>query len=220
MSPDEVIERLKQKGVEISRRTLLRYEEAGLISEPQRGGLGRGRGRTTDYPNDVVAEVLTVFYLKNKYSQAEIAEGRKKALELVNDFYIKIVPDFINLLSEEQIIDTVAVFFDIEKHSFDWLMTKTKIENEIELTENIIIEYVGYYGETRPDKPKRILKCSQVRHVKMPILYYSLLGPEGPHSKEGLIAFAEGYTSLIFIYTPPFFEAIIQTKNNILTPVK
>ncbi|SDF87323.1 hypothetical protein [Sporolituus thermophilus] len=213
MSPDEVIERLKQKGVEISRRTLLRYEEAGLISEPKRGGLGRGRGRTTDYPNDVVAEVLTVSHLKGKYSQSQIAEGRKKAIELVNNFYVKILPDS---LTDERILDALIVFEEIEEIPFNWLMTKTKIENEIDLAVKIIIEYRGYCKETIPDKP-RILRCDR----PLPPFYLPLFDDKVVFLRQGAIAFEEMCTHLLFMYTPPLLKQYyIRKITKRLTPVK
>lgn len=53
MSPNEVIDQLSKIGIDISRATLLRYENQELIPKPSRGGGGAG-GRWTDYPDDTV----------------------------------------------------------------------------------------------------------------------------------------------------------------------
>lgn len=63
MTPDEVIEKLKRIGVEISRPTLTRYEKQKLIPEPKRGALGRGGGRWTDYPVETVSQAYAAWSL-------------------------------------------------------------------------------------------------------------------------------------------------------------
>ena len=68
MTPDEVIEQLKKIGVEMSRPSLTRYEKQGLIPKPERGALGRGRGRWTNYPPETVAEAYAAWgLLHGKY---------------------------------------------------------------------------------------------------------------------------------------------------------
>nr|WP_169717974.1 hypothetical protein [Sporomusa silvacetica] len=49
--------------VNITRRTLLRYEKGKLIPEPLRGGLGQGRGRVTNYPNETAEEAYAAYML-------------------------------------------------------------------------------------------------------------------------------------------------------------
>lgn len=61
MTPNEVIEILKEHGINISRRTLLNYENWGLIPQSKRGGLGQGKGRTTDYPDITPAEAYASY---------------------------------------------------------------------------------------------------------------------------------------------------------------
>lgn len=62
LTPDEVCEALTSIGANVSRRTLLNYEEDGLIPVPQRGGGGRG-GRYTDYPSETVEEAFAAWSL-------------------------------------------------------------------------------------------------------------------------------------------------------------
>lgn len=78
MTPDEVIEQLKKIGIEISRPTLTRYEKQGLIPNPKRGGLGRGGGRWTDYPDNTIEEA---------YASWQLMHGEYGTNEVNNDFF-------------------------------------------------------------------------------------------------------------------------------------
>lgn len=82
MTPDEVIAELKKLGIKISRSTLLNYEKQGLIPGPKRGGAGKGKGRTTDYPDETPAEFYASHVLKTRDGAriVFIAKCRKKAL--------------------------------------------------------------------------------------------------------------------------------------------
>lgn len=72
MSPDEVLTSLEAKyGITISRRTLLRYEFLELIPMPIRGGLGRGKGRTTEYPLETVEKVRDSYLTLNGHLTGE-----------------------------------------------------------------------------------------------------------------------------------------------------
>lgn len=67
MSPTEVCEAVEKKyGIKISRHTLLRYQKAGLVSEPERGGFGMGKGRWTDYPPEAVEMAAIAFNLVHR----------------------------------------------------------------------------------------------------------------------------------------------------------
>lgn len=67
MTPDEVCEALSIIGADVSRRTLLHYEEAGLIPTPERGGGGR-KGRFTDYPEWTVEEAFVAWrFIHGRY---------------------------------------------------------------------------------------------------------------------------------------------------------
>lgn len=67
MTPDEVCDALVKIGANVSRRTLLHYEEAGLIPKPTRGGGGRN-GRFTDYPEWTAEEAFAAWsFIHGKY---------------------------------------------------------------------------------------------------------------------------------------------------------
>lgn len=94
MNPDQVIEGLKLKGVNITRRTLLRYETAKLIPEPVRGGKGRGRGRVTEYPVDTVERAHLVYRLLHGEPRYSV-----KALTLLRDKLLKTKDDLDRIVS-------------------------------------------------------------------------------------------------------------------------
>ena len=79
MNPDQVIEKLKEHGLDITVRTLQRWVKDGLLPEPKRGTHGRGTGSWADYPDETIPEALTVSILKDVYrlKHSEIAEARK-----------------------------------------------------------------------------------------------------------------------------------------------
>lgn len=78
VTPDEVIQALKEHGISISRQTLLNWEKQGLIPEAERGSYGQGGGKWTDYPDETLPEALTLCFLKDVYRlrHTEIAEAR------------------------------------------------------------------------------------------------------------------------------------------------
>lgn len=84
VTPDEVIEKLKKLEVDTTRRTLLNYEKWGLVPEAVRGGAGKGKGRTTDYPDETPAEFYASIKLKSVYGLkvAVIARCREKGLRM------------------------------------------------------------------------------------------------------------------------------------------
>ena len=63
MSPDEILSALESKGIKLARKTLLNYEYANLINVPERGGLGQGKGRFTEYPEDTLEQIITAYYM-------------------------------------------------------------------------------------------------------------------------------------------------------------
>lgn len=84
MKPDEVVERLKVFGVDITRRSLFSWEKAGLVPEATRGNLGRGKGRTADYPEETVAEAVAYWVMTHGYiriAPKEVSRIRQLALE-------------------------------------------------------------------------------------------------------------------------------------------
>lgn len=83
LTPDLVVEQLEAQGVNITRRTLLNWEKAGLIPKAKRGSYGQGGGKWADYPTDTIPEALTAQILKDVYrfTNKEVAEARKIAYE-------------------------------------------------------------------------------------------------------------------------------------------
>lgn len=72
MTPDEICEALVKIGADVSRRTLLNYEEAGLIPTPVRGSHGRKKGRFTDYPEKTIEETFAAWrFIHGKYGEVE-----------------------------------------------------------------------------------------------------------------------------------------------------
>ncbi len=72
MTPDEVCDALVKIGANVSRRTLLNYEEDGLIPLPVRGGFGRSKGRFTDYPNRTIEEAYAAWsFIHGRYGEVE-----------------------------------------------------------------------------------------------------------------------------------------------------
>ena len=66
LTPDEVCEALVKIGADVSRQTLLNYEDAGLIPAPERGG-GR-KGRFTNYPEWTIEEAFVAWrFIHGKY---------------------------------------------------------------------------------------------------------------------------------------------------------
>lgn len=74
MTPDEVLVELVKKGIIVSRKTLLNYENRGLIPKPNRGSGGRGVGRFTDYPIGTVEQAVKAHYMLN--NQVEYWKNR------------------------------------------------------------------------------------------------------------------------------------------------
>lgn len=123
MTPDEVIQTLEEElNVKISRRTLLNYEKLKLISEPKRGGAGKGKGRTTDYPDDAVAEAYAAWKLMHgdiRLNPSMISEIRNK------------VNGYVNRVLQEP--DKVILLFDLNRA---WFILKHLVE-------------VGYFEEAK-----------------------------------------------------------------------
>jgi len=80
LTPDEVCETLVAIGANVSRRTLLHYEEAQLIPRPDRGGGGR-KGRYTNYPEWTVEEAFAAWSLIHGKYKEDVGEDLKDLFE-------------------------------------------------------------------------------------------------------------------------------------------
>jgi len=95
MTPDQILNKLSVLGVDICRRTLLRYETQGLIPAAIRGSSGRGIGRWTDYPSDVVGKAVIVYKLLKVTDDKHIQYLLKQ-----DDATQKVLMDFLTLKGE------------------------------------------------------------------------------------------------------------------------
>jgi hypothetical protein len=85
MELQEVLREFEKINIPISSRTLLNYEKWGLIPAAKRTGLGRGKGRVTEYPDIVIAEGVATWKLLNgkiTTSQKHLREVRDYVLML------------------------------------------------------------------------------------------------------------------------------------------
>jgi hypothetical protein len=82
VKPDDVVAVLEKRGIKVTRRTLLNYEKWNLVPKAIRGSAGKGRGRTTDYPDETPAEFYASLLLKQKHGLkvSFIARCREKGL--------------------------------------------------------------------------------------------------------------------------------------------
>lgn len=89
VSPNEVIRELERRGVNIHRKTLLRWEQADLIPKAKRGSYGQGGGKWADYPDHTVEEALTVQVLReaHKLRGKALTKTRHEGLKGVNSFF-------------------------------------------------------------------------------------------------------------------------------------
>lgn len=78
LKPDDVVAILKERGLSISRRTLLDWEARGLIPVARRGSYGRSGGKWTDYPAHTIDEAVTAGFLRDVHNWPlnRIAEAR------------------------------------------------------------------------------------------------------------------------------------------------
>lgn len=75
-SPSELCDLINSKfNVPILPRTLLNYEQWGLISSPKRGGHGRGQGRWSSYEQSAAIEAYVAWlFLHGKYATPTTAD--------------------------------------------------------------------------------------------------------------------------------------------------
>ncbi len=97
MTPDEVLEKLKSLGIEVTERTLQRYVKDELIPMPERKSGGRGKGRSTDYKEETPAEFYASHRLRFEYGlKADIiARCRKRAVDNDLGFSLEASPEYL-----------------------------------------------------------------------------------------------------------------------------
>lgn len=133
VTPDEVIKKLEEHGLDITRRTLLRWEGEGLIPKPERGSYGQGGGKWTNYPDETIPEALTVSILKDVYrlKHSEIAEARKAYNEGKLAYYSTTWGDTLQSIKRDGYRRDISTYFvAMQKHA-----------------ENTVCEELGAYGD-------------------------------------------------------------------------
>lgn len=125
MTPDQIIDTLKKFGVSLSRRTLLRYEEWGLIPNAIRGSGGRGVGRFTEYPENTAAEVFAAWHLlRDELKPEVVSKIRNTCLALKNNPINIVVVH--NVLRDES--DAIVLQLSYLKHYYKWLVKEAIVE--------------------------------------------------------------------------------------------
>jgi len=194
MTPDEVIDELKKNGISLSRRTLLRYEEMHLIPRAERGGLGRGKGRVTNYPPHTVSEAYTAAnLLLANITREQIALARKEAIDLVENFFTVKIHSVIDDMSMDEILDTEIIYSVIDRITYLWLMIKTKFEYNADFEESSHIEYTGFCDKKELINT-RVLPLKEAAQSP----YYCM-------EKDGAIIFNDRDTAISFRYVLPSF---------------
>ncbi len=194
MTPDEVIDELKKNGISLSRRTLLRYEEMQLIPQAERGGLGRGRGRVTNYPPHTVSEAFAAAnLLLANITREQIALARKEAIDLVENFFTVKIHSVIDDMSMDEILDTEIIYSVIDRITYLWLMIKTKFEYNADFEESSHIEYTGFCDKKELINT-RVLPLKEAAQSP----YYCM-------EKDGAIIFNDRDTAISFRYVLPSF---------------
>lgn len=108
MKPDEVVSLLNDIGIPVSVPTLARYVRDCLVSEPERGGHGRGGGRWTEYSLYGIVEAATAWKLLN--GKIEIPGDGKQT--------IRFSPGMVEMVREEALLEFGAFVNGTEGSKF------------------------------------------------------------------------------------------------------
>lgn len=129
MSPDEVVERLSMLGIQVTRRTILNYENWGLIQQAERGGGGTG-GRWANYHKAAIAEIYAAWSLIHGQYIKHDLEGLN---ELFDSKPPKFTPKIISLARGWHIAEVRANdLFDYVHHMPDSDEVEEIINQEID----------------------------------------------------------------------------------------
>lgn len=82
LTPEMLVQRLQGVGVHVSRKTLRRWEAAGVISEAARGSYGQGHGKYCHYPEAAFCEAAAAYLMRevNEEGISAISRSRKNGL--------------------------------------------------------------------------------------------------------------------------------------------
>lgn len=155
ISPNDVMSRIKEYGINVTGRTLLNYEKAKLIPEPIRKGGGRGVGKITEYPESTVAEFIASHSLIHgpefRFPPNRVRDFREVALDIESKTWTR---EEVNELYTQNLDKFMGAFF--------WLLGKAKVEVGIPLEEKVGVQhYLGADGHfsrrlNHPDKEGNI----------------------------------------------------------------
>jgi len=116
MTPHNIVAALKRRGVNAHRRTLLRYETAGYITEPI-----HRTGKVTEYDGRVVDEFCASYALmhgEHKTNPNEIRNIRETAMKLIygfNTFFWKNNPMGAEVYNEQKRTESFTISKGIRK---------------------------------------------------------------------------------------------------------
>ena len=96
------------KSVDISRETLRRWVNAGLIPTPERGNNGRAGGRWSEYPVETLWEIAAASHLLTDHSMKQAAETRQTALHLITELCCGELEDLLSDLAMWQKNNTLV----------------------------------------------------------------------------------------------------------------
>lgn len=210
MTPNEIIEKLKEHGITISRSTLLNYEKWGLIPEAKRGGAGRGKGRTSDYPDETFAEAYAAYELMHFYYRL-----RPKELREVREMALMVENDFFNCYQGDRPNNFWAIF----RNARDWLEIRIKNELNISLEEKIIIIYTIH--EKKGVVNKKVIRNANILNYAEII---DLINKEWCDIDLGLGADEEcvppmAMPDLDYIFTGGYISTCLFERNKLSYPV-
>lgn len=155
LTPDELLEKLAELGITISRNTLHRWTKEGLLPEPERGSLGRGRGRFVHYSKEAVAEAAAAWtvlrYPGIRPSFPVVVDARERALlfdrELRNNIRAL---DFSTVSTDAEEPPHLAWFKQVDdmlktgptRLHVVWLVARTKVQRGWPLEKPARVVYV------------------------------------------------------------------------------
>jgi len=219
MTPDEVLEELNKLGINISRRTLLRYEENELIPKSKRSSLGRAKGRFTDYPEDTVTEAYTAYCLMkiNGYEQKEIRAVRAEVLRLIESFFTQDIHGLVDDMSKDDLEGKKLLLSTqpLTKAEHEWAITWARAKIHADPNEQVCIIVNGSLNSY--DKKINVVKTEEV-----PTTF--LTGISGPalqyrsnfiSIKNGcLLIFKPIELNIVFRYISPEDMKVITSRRN------
>lgn len=179
MTREEVLEKLETMGLSISRETLRRWINEGLVPQPERGNNGRAGGRWTEYPPETPWDAFASGSLLKDNSIKQVAEIRQEAQQIISDLCAQDMEDLIEvfkewreeeaIIHEEEgergvVLNSYKEFPDVREFPenekvividhlvFVWIMARIKAEYNVplQLPMTVYIDYIG----TRPKDDK------------------------------------------------------------------